>query len=661
MMKNCARGLLVIFLFSTFIHGGELAEVTSPDRRISLQVSVESFSSPFPQGDYLAYSIHFRGQTIISPSPLQLLLKGAPSIGAEVEVIDRIEKRINERTEIHHGKTSFLHNYASEICLRLREKEEPHREFLFIARAYNDAVAFRLHFPHQPGLEHVNIEAENTYIRSQPGTAYALILDSFNTSYENNYTIAPLEELSPEKLIGLPLLIKTQPGPWLAIAEADLEDYPGMYLSLLQSEETALVSRLSPLPGGNGLCARIKMPHDLPWRVFMIADHPGSMIESDTIMNLSDPSRIENPCWIKPGKAAWPWWSGRTVRGRKFQGGMNTSTMKYYLDFAAQAGFEYLLIDAGWYGDHRSAKEDITTWIPALDLPQVLGYAEMKGVGIVLWLNWECLKDQMERAFPLYQEWGVKGIKVDYMNRDDQEMVNFYREICERAARCHLVVDFHGAFKPTGLRRVYPNLLTREGVLGLEYSKWSEKCSPDHEVVIPYTRMLVGPMDFTPGVFNVSSRETFKPHSIPPLAQGTRAHQLAMYVVYESPLQMVADHPDSILGQTGFDFLKAVPTVWDETLFVGGVVGDYIILARRKGEEWYVGGMTGWSEKNVSLPLTFLKPGKYMASIYSDASGAESDPTLIHFRRMEVNRRELLDIHMAPGGGFAIRITPTWD
>ncbi|NIW43589.1 MAG: glycoside hydrolase family 97 protein, partial [candidate division Zixibacteria bacterium] len=253
---------------------------------------------------------------------------------------------------------------------------------------------------------------------------------------------------------------------------------------------------------------------------------------------------------------------------------MNTATMKHYIDFASRAGFEYLLIDAEWYGPEiNSPEEDITTTIPEIDLPHIIEYANEHGVGILLWIYWECARDQMDKAFPLYEQWGVKGVKVDYMNADDQEMVNFYRQVVEKAAQHHLLVDFHGSYKPTGLRRAYPNLVTREGVLGLEYVKWSERCNPAHDLILPYTRMLAGPMDYTPGAFTVSTGEDFQSRIENPMVLGTRAHQLAMYVVYESPLQMVVDHPAAYFGQAGFDFLRVVPTVWDDTKFIDGEVG----------------------------------------------------------------------------------------
>jgi alpha-glucosidase len=423
---------------------------------------------------------------------------------------------------------------------------------------------------------------------------------------------------------------------------------------------SGLVSKLAPLISDSSLSAVISTPFDLPWRVIMVADHPGELIESNVITNLAQPCKIADLSWIKPGKTAWDWWSDRVVEGRNFQGGMNTATMKYYIDFAAYAGLEYMLVDASWYGRHDTSVEDITTTIDAIDMPEILRYATGRNVGIWLWVNWECLRDQMDKALPLYKRWGIKGIKVDYMNGDSQEIVNFYWEVCRKAAEYQLMVNFHGAFKPTGLRRTYPNLMTREGVLGLEWSKWSEKCNPDHELTIPYTRMLAGPMDFTPGAFQVASQDSFVAQIARPMAMGTIAHQLAMYVVYESPIQMLVDHPASYFGNPGLNFLKDVPASWSETKFLSGEVGDFIVLARQYEDEWYVGAMTDWNARNIDIPLDFLGSGLYMAQIYQDGKEAARFPAQLNISLQEVTAKDTLHILMAPGGGCAVKFQPTW-
>ncbi len=652
--------IISIIIFS-FLNSGYAAEtVTSPDGQVQINIGMGKFSQPFPVGNYLFYEISYAGKIIVQQSPVRISLQKGQAIGAGLKIVDKTGCMVDEVSELPYGKTSNLHDYCNELTLYLQENSGARRRFSLTARAYNDAVAFRLQIPRQPELKNLVVRNEETYVRLHPGTAYALPLKHFQTPYENNYTILPTSELQSLKLIGMPLLVGLDSGPWVAITEADLDDYPGMYLTPFPGEKNTLVSRLAPLTTDSTIAAKISTPHDLPWRVFMISDSPGKLIESNVILNLSKPNKIENTAWIKPGKVAWPWWSGRVVEGRDFNGGMNTATMKYYTDFAANAGLEYLLIDAEWYGKHDTPKEDITTTIPEVDLPEIIRYADSKGVGIFLWVYWECVRDQMQKAFPLYEKWGIKGVKVDYMNRDDQDMVNFYRDVVNTAARYHLLVDFHGAYKPTGLRRAYPNLIVREGVLGMEYSKWSERCNPGHELILPYTRMLAGPMDFTPGAFHVADRENFKAQFTGPMAEGTRAHQLAMYVVYESPLQMVVDHPASFFGQIGYQFLKDVPSVWDETKFLDGKVGDYIVMARRNGEDWYLGAMTDWTARDLNLPLIFLGEGKYMAQIYKDGPNAGNDPTQVAAEIHVVTATDSLPVSLASGGGCAVRFVPTW-
>ncbi|MDZ7374540.1 MAG: glycoside hydrolase family 97 protein [candidate division KSB1 bacterium] len=638
----------------------DAVKVTSPSGRIEVEIGINALSAPFPRDNYLTYTLRYDGKDLTRPSPIWLELADGPPIGREAEMVDWWVREIDEMTELYYGKNRYLVDRCRELTVILREPGAPGRWYELQARAYDDAAALRLRLPRQPGLARVVVRQEHTFVRLHPGVAYALQLKGFRTNYENTYTVAPTGQLPREGVIGLPILIDLETGPWISITEANLDDYPGLYLVPFPDESGTFVSRLAPLPDDEQLAARIELPHDLPWRVFWITDHPGKLIESDVILALNEPSRIENPCWIVPGKAAWPWWSRRTVVGRSFQGGMNTATQKYYIDFAAEAGLEYLLIDAGWYGDHRDPRADITKTVPEIDMPEIIRYAEHRGVGVILWVNWQCLDRQMEEALALYEKWGVKGVKVDYMDRDDQVMVNFYKRVVRSAARHHLIVDFHGAFKPTGLCRTYPNLLTREGVLGLEYSRWSDRCSPEHEVTIPYIRMLAGPMDFTPGAFHVATRESFIPRATPPMAQGTRAHQLAMYVVYYSPLQMLVDHPSSYWGQTGFEFLKAVPTVWDETRFLQGKVGDYIVLARRHRDEWYLGCMTDWEPRDLEVPLRFLGRGRYLAQIYADGDEADKVPTSVKAEVREVTAADTLHVHLAPGGGCAVRFVPTW-
>jgi alpha-glucosidase len=456
----------------------------------------------------------------------------------------------------------------------------------------------------------------------------------------------------PEELIGMPFLIEIGGAGWIGITEADLDDYAGMYLTN-PSGGTGLEVRLSPSLTEPDIAVSGAVPHKSPWRVMLIGDQPGRLIESNIVMNLNPPSAIKDTSWIKPGKSAWNWWSGDGTTGPGVRGGMDNATMKYYIDFAGASGFEYMLIDAGW-----SAPNDVTRSIPRIDIPELVRYAAAKNVKVWIWLHWTSVDRQMNEAFPIYEKWGVAGVKIDFMDSNDQRMVSFYHRVAKYAAEHHLMIDYHGAYPPTGMQRTWPNVLTHEGVLGEEYNKFSGLPDPDHNVMIPFTRGLAGPMDYTPGGFDQQTRADFVTRNNDPMVMGTRAHQLALYVLLESPLQMVSDRPSAYTGEPAFDFIKAVPTDWDETRVVLGEVGKYIAIARRHGKEWYVGAISDWSARKLELPLSFLGAGTYTAETYADAPDASTAPKHTTIGKKRVERGGTLTLDLARGGGFAAIFRP---
>jgi len=481
------------------------------------------------------------------------------------------------------------------------------------------------------------------------------------TSQEWENDRRPLSSLLPNSLLGLPLLMELPGVAWVAVTEARLENYAGMYLAPKpgSGNATTLAARLAPRVDDPEIAVSGVTPLASPWRVIMAAGAPGRLIESNLIINLNPPPAIEDLSWIRAGKFAWNWWSGDFVDDQEFEGGMNTATMKYYIDFAAEAGLEYMLIDAGWSAGGGGEPRDITRTSPDIGMPDILSHAKSKGVKVWLWLHWTATDRQMDEAFALYEKWGVAGVKVDFMNRDDQWMVDFYHRVLQKAAEHRLMVDFHGAYKPTGIRRTYPNLMTREGVLGMEYAKWSARSNPEHHVTIPFTRMLAGPIDFTPGGFGNVTREQFVSRNRDPVVMGTRAHHLAMFVVYESPAQMLADHPGAYRGQPSFSFIKAVPATWDETRVINGRPGDYITIARRRGREWFLGAMTDWTSRELEIPLRFLDEGEYVADIYADAPDAGTHPKRVVIETEQaVERSTALKARLASGGGYAVHIRP---
>jgi alpha-glucosidase len=486
--------------------------------------------------------------------------------------------------------------------------------------------------------------------------------------------------LHPEYLIGLPMLLEVPGTAWVGLTEAYIDDWAGLFVHTT-GNSNALSARLAPrvedrdaphLPWPidpkvePSLVSVIRQtPAQSPWRVLMIADDPGRLVESNMVVNLNPPSAIADPSWVAPGKTSWDWWSGQVVKNVAFAGGVNTATMKYYVDFSARNGFPYMLVDAGWaassggpaYGVGKS-KADLTQYQPDINIPELVAYAKAKNVRIWLWAYWTDVDAEMADAFAQFEKWGIAGVKIDFMDRADQWMVNWYRTVAQKAAEHHLLVDFHGAFRPDGLRRTYPNVLTREGVMGAEYNKWSARETPTHNVTLPFTRMLAGPMDYTPGGFDNVTKENFEPRNIEPSVMGTRVHQIALFVVFESPFQMVADHPAAYEGQKETAFLKAVPATWDETRVLNGRPARFITIARRKGHDWYVGSITNWDPRELEVPLSFLGNGKYKAEIYSDGPNAATQPKDSRLEARSVDSASVLKLQLAPGGGAAIRLTP---
>jgi alpha-glucosidase len=634
------------------------SELRSPNGRVEVAFALNRDGAP-------TYSVSFDGRPAVVPSTLGLVFKEGGALSGGMRVTGTRRRAHDSWYDIVAGKTSRARDNYRELTVSLEESAGARRRLQLVFRAYDDGAAFRYRIPAQAALKEFEIVDERSEFRfDENHMSWPMRLRTFHSNYEQEFEPATLNTIQPGAKIGLPLVVKVVGGPYAAIAEADLEDYAGMYLQGLEGVPNAVVSRLSPFGGAEeGSAVRASAPHESPWRVVMLGDAPGRLVESTLLLSLNPPPAFRDTSWIKPGKAAWDWWSGQVAEGVA-QPGMNDATMKHYIDFASEMGFEYMLVDAGWYtkkpsyGDDADTKADITKSIPEIDLPGLVAYARGRKVGIILWLHWIPARDQMDRAFPSYERLGVKGVKVDFMDKDDQQTVGFYHRILRVAAEHHLLVDLHGAYKPTGLVRTYPNYLTQEGVLGAEYNKWSARVTATHNVTLPFTRMLVGPLDYTPGGFRNVTRAAFKPQDKFPLVMTTRAQQLAMYVVYDSPLQMVADHPGAYRGQAGADFLRVVPTSWDETRVIEGSIGEFILAARRRGREWFVGGMTNELPRTLRLPLGFLGRGEYELTEYADGPDAASDAKQLAVSTRKVRAGGTLNLKLAPSGGYAARLVP---
>lgn len=634
--------------------------VESPDGRIRIEVVLKAGPEGDPGPHYRA---SFDGLPVVLDSPLGIELGDGTILGADSAIEGVESSEIDERYRQHPGKRSEVVNRANEVTISFLEAGTPRRRWQLVVRAANDGVAYRYRFPEQPGWDALVVaEERSTFTLPEGALAVALPLNGFESAYEDRYRRLPASEAPADWLIGLPLLLELPAGGFAAITEADLTDYAGMYLVRGDGPGARLVSRLSPLPDEPEVAVRAELPHETPWRAILISPDLAGLVESDFVLNLNDPCKIGDVSWIEPGMTTFPWWNGFFEEGVSFEPGLNTETAKYYIDFCAEAGIPYHSLDGidnlAWYGGPIRPYEGagITEGREGLDFQEVLRHAETKGVRIRLWMHWEAARAHMERAFPLYREWGVEGVMLDFMNRDDQEMVNVLQDVLELAAANHLTVTLHGASKPTGLERTYPNLLSSEAVLNLEYDKWDPiGVPPEHELTIPFTRMLAGPLDFHQGSFRTVPVPEFEPRYVAPLIMGTPCRTLASYVVFQNHLPMVADYPSAYRDHPALPVLASIPSTWDETKLLSGSVGESIVIARRRGEDWWVGAMTDREARNLPIPLSFLGPGRFGADLYQDDLTAPS--RLSHASR-EVSASDLLDADLAPSGGAIIHLSP---
>jgi alpha-glucosidase len=642
----------------TLLAASSPARLQSPDGQLVISFEIEHQPPSSGEAGQLVYSVSYRGKPLITQSALQLEL-GSHPLGANVQVVKQTGSQTDETYRLVTGKASAVRNHYNALRLQTEERSGLWRQLDIEARAYDDAVAFRYVVPDQRAIREFRLANESTEFRiSKDATTYALVLPHYRTMYESEFLKLPASAfanpngLSRKVLIGLPLLMEVPGVGWMAITEADMRGYSSMYLVNPSADWGGhyFQSRLAP-GDDREVAVSGGLPHQTPWRVLLVGDQPGKLIESNVISSLNPPSAITDTSWIHGGLTAWDWWSGSI--GRDGKPAFTTETMKYYVDFAANSGFPYMLIDAGWF-----APNDITQMNGKVDVPEVVRYAAAKNVKVWIWISYNLADTQMDQAFPLYEKWGVAGLKIDFVERDDQKGIEFYYRAAQQAADHHLLLDFHGPTKPTGMDRTYPNILGYEAVLGMEQSRAGMRDNPEHRLMLPFTRMLMGRMDYTPGGFDNVTRDEFVPRSPHPMVMGTRVQQLAMYAVYEAPFQMVSDTPKAYEDQPAFEFIKHCPTTWDETKVLNGEPGEYITIARRNGNEWFLGSMTNLNARGIDIRLSFLGPGHYTAEIYSDADDAAQRPKNVSIHKQTVDASMSLKANLAPGGGYAVRFMP---
>jgi alpha-glucosidase len=652
-----AIALLPVVLVSIRLSAADSISVKSPDRRISVNVQLTS---------RLTYSVSIDGRNILQPSTIDLLLGDGRNLSDDLRTTKKTVKIYNETiTSPVPEKRKQIANYYNELKLDFKQP------YTLLFRVYNDGVAYRIMTKFKDSIVIKNETALFAFDKGKsvllPIIQFKKEVDKFHTSFEELYKLKRIDSLDQETLAYTPVLVGTGNEVKIGITESDLEDYPGMFLSgttgdalqgtfatyPLEEKMTAGEFPQAIVTKRADYIAKTKGTRDLPWRVLMIATEDKELPGNDLVYRLGSPSRINDASWVNPGKGTDEWIIGVNLFNVPFKSGVNTATYKYYIDFVKQFGFDRIMMDAGW-----SNYQNLFDINPGINMDTIAAYAKSRNIKISMWTLCSTLDRQLDSALKQFNKWGVDFIMTDFMDRDDQKMVNFYHRIAKACADHKIMIMYHGAFPPKGFNRTYPNAITREAVLGSEYNIWSDKPDPDHDVTLPYTRMLAGPMDYEPGILNNATKEQFRPISGQVMTQGTRCHQLAMFVVYDSPIQLFSGNPSQGLKEPEFmHFLGGIPTTWDETKILDGKVSDFIITARRKGADWYIGGMTDWTEREFTLSLDFLDSGDYTAESCIDGVNAKTYPADYVIKKFAVKKGDAFKIKMAAGGGFVLKLS----
>ncbi len=650
------RFIATLLLFTSICAGAAAQRrtiVTSPNGNLKYSLDLKKKT--------IVYTVSYKGKRIVNESSLSLEFADG-AFGNDLSLGKPTTRVVDENYSLTVGKAKTVRDHCRETLIPLKETKGLRRQLNLVVRVYDEGVAFRYEIPAAENWKSyvLNDEYSTFNIAGDPEVK-ALYRENFNTSHEGYYQNDKLSKIPPDTLIDLPVLIQFPDSVFMSVTEASLRNYAGMYL---KKRNGILTSQLSPWQGQTKIKVKAVLPHKTPWRVMLISNRVGALIESNIITSLNEPTRISDLSWIHPGKTSFYWWNGEIVPDTSFDPGNNYETNKYYIDFSARNGLAYSSVIgyAGhpWYKNDGGQSyqpgpgTDITKLALGLDMDRIADYAKSKGVGIHLWVHWKALYPKLEEAFTKFEKWGIKGMMVDFMDRDDQEMVVIQENILKAAAAHKLYIQFHGAYKPTGMHRTYPNEFTREGTYNYENNKWNEKpVSPDHDLDIVFTRMIAGATDYHLGGFRAVPPAQFKPRFTRPLMVGTRCHMLAMYVVLESYLGSLCDYPDAYEGQPGFQFLKEVPTTWDETRVLDAEVSKYIVVARRKNQDWYIGAITNSEARDISIDLSALTDGSH-GVIYKDSMGAGEFPNQLQEESFVVKPGQKQTVHLAAGGGAVI-------
>lgn len=670
MSLRCQYEFLTVFLLvglATAAGAGanvtESKMVASPDNRIQVDIRMPTPDS----GERPSWSATFRGQRILTNCALGLQTRDSGDLMVGARVRRERSRDVNKRIPVLFGKSDHADDRFQEVRFTLETLQ--HKSVDVVFRCYNDAIALRYELPKDVAAQSVTVTNESTSFQLEGNpTAYVQYLENFRTSHEHNVNATPYHEIRRGALLDLPLTFCWSDGTYAAITEASLRHYAGMALMRPAGGTTeALVCELTPRADGTKVVR--PLPMRTPWRVVLIGDRPGVLLESETLYCLNDPSVIKDVSWIKPGKITFHWWNGDVYDGKTGAPILSFDMARQYIDFCARSGIPIHSLTSTenttdpWYFQSSSGvtpgpDTDVTRPRAGFDLPTIRKYAESKSVRLWTWVHQGALRGRVEEAFTAFEKLGWSGMMVDFFDHDDQESVEFAESVLEEAARHKILIHLHGVWKPTGWQRTYPNLMNHEGALNLEYLKWDERCTPEHNLMMAFTRLIAGPMDYHLGGFRAVPRAQFTPRNVAPNVLATRCHMLAMYVCFDNPAPMVADYPTAYEGQAGFDFLRSVPTWWDETRVLMGQVGELLVTARRKGTSWYLGGMSAKQPRDLTVPLSFLGRGNFAVKLWKDGPAVTSDPNQLVTETLRRSAADTLRVQLALDGGFVAELNP---
>ena len=656
--------LSMLFCFSGVVNAQKQFTLQAPNGKLKATVEV---------GNDIEYSVSHNGDIILNKSAISMTLGDGITFGKNPKLAGSSTKSVNETIDaVIYKKKKIVDNY-NELTLKFKG------DYNIIFRAYDDGIAYRFVYTKDKPLVVENEQVEFNF-PNNPSVYAAYVRDpekktldeQYFNSFENVYTHTSLSNWNKERFAFSPVLVEANNGKKICIVEADLMDYPGMFL-YPGDQAQSLKGVFAPYPkqitqGGHNelqglvdtresFIAKYDGSTSFPWRALVVSENDMELANNDMVYKLATPADPKvDYSWVKPGKVAWDWWNDWNLYGVDFRAGVNNETYKYYIDFASKFGIEYVILDEGWA---VNKKADLFQVVPEINLEELVNYAKSKNVGIILWAGYYAFDRDMEKVCEHYSKMGVKGFKVDFMDRDDQKMVDFHHRAAKMGAKYKMMMDFHGTYKPTGLQRTYPNVINFEGVYGLETAKFSNTSIDQvtYDVILPFVRQVAGPMDYTQGAMRNAIRANYNIVNSEAMSQGTRCRQLAEYIIFESPLNMLCDSPSNYLNEEECTrFIAGIPTIWDETIALEGKVGEYIAIARRSGNDWYIGAMTNWDAREMELDLSFLGEGNFQGEIFQD--GINADRAARDYKRTvsQVSSDKKLKIAMASGGGYIIKI-----